>query len=169
MPLPLPLLLLLSLRYPIVWNSDQMLREAQNKGFSDPTKGLLSSKMFFLKNLTNQNIRNRIINCYDVSSLTKSIICSRAGVAEWFTAPCCVRPPMLVDTSASTWIKKAWLPCWPLYSQQVLHQRWIWGSPKWESMQRDPPWLWNPGQTSPEVQNRGISGPRKRTYVLQKF
>ena len=28
---------------------------------------------------------------------------------------------------------------------------------------RDPPWLWNPRQTSPEVQNRGISGPRKRT------
>ena len=26
---------------------------------------------------------------------------------------------------------------------------------------RDPPWLWNPGQTSPEVQNRGISAPRK--------
>ena len=33
----------------------------------------------------------------------------------------------------------------------------------------NPPWLWNPGQTSPEVQNRGISGPTKRTYVLQKF
>ena len=32
---------------------------------------------------------------------------------------------------------------------------------------RDPPWLWNPGQTSPEVQNRGISGPMKRTYVLK--
>ena len=33
----------------------------------------------------------------------------------------------------------------------------------------NPPWLWNPGQTSPEVQNRGISGPTKRTCVLQKF
>ena len=32
---------------------------------------------------------------------------------------------------------------------------------------RDPPWLWNPVQTSPEVQNRGISGPTKRTHVLQ--
>ena len=32
----------------------------------------------------------------------------------------------------------------------------------------NPPWLWNPGQTSPEVQNRGISGPAKRTCVLQK-
>ena len=30
-------------------------------------------------------------------------------------------------------------------------------------------WLWNPGQTSPEVQNRDISGPIKRTYVLQKL
>ena len=40
-------------------------------------------------------------------------------------------PPMLADMSLSMWIKKAWLPCWPLYSQQVLHQRWIWGSHKW--------------------------------------
>ena len=30
---------------------------------------------------------------------------------------------------------KAWLPCWPLYSQQVSHQRLIWGSHKRESMQ----------------------------------
>ena len=29
-----------------------------------------------------------------------------------------------------------WLPCWPLYSQQVSHQRWIWGSHKQESMQK---------------------------------
>ena len=56
-----------------------------------------------------------------------------------------------------------------LYSQQVSHQRWIWGSHMRENMQRDPPWLWNSGQTSPEVHNRGISGPRKRTCVLQKF
>ena len=27
----------------------------------------------------------------------------------------------------------------------------------------------HPGQTSPKVQNRGISGPTKRTYVLQKL
>ena len=26
---------------------------------------------------------------------------------------------------------------------------------------RDPPWLWKPGQMSPEVQNKGISGPTK--------
>ena len=34
---------------------------------------------------------------------------------------------------------------------------------------RDPPWLWNPGQTSSEVQNRGISGHTKRTYVIVKI
>ena len=58
----------------------------------------------------------------------------------------------------------------PLYSQQVLHQRWIWGlACKQESLQaRNPPRLWYPGQTSPEVWNRGISGPKKRTCVLQK-
>ena len=34
---------------------------------------------------------------------------------------------------------------------------------------KDLPWLWKPGQTSPEVKNRDISGPTKRTYVLQNF
>ena len=33
----------------------------------------------------------------------------------------------------------------------------------------DPHWLWNPGQILPEDQNSGISGPTKRTDVLQKF
>ena len=38
------------------------------------------------------------------------------------------------------------------------------------SMQvRDSPWLWITGQTSPEVQSRGISGPTKKTCVLQKL
>ena len=38
---------------------------------------------------------------------------------------------------------------------------------RWQSMQvRDPPWLWNPGHTSPEVRNMG---PTKRTYVLQNI
>ena len=32
---------------------------------------------------------------------------------------------------------------------------------------RDPPWLLNPGQTSPEVQNGLIGGPTKKNYVLQ--
>ena len=45
-------------------------------------------------------------------------------------------PPKLADTSGGMSIKKAQLPCWPLYSQQVSHQRWIWGSHKWESMQK---------------------------------
>ena len=31
---------------------------------------------------------------------------------------------------------------------------------------RDPLWLSNPEQMLPEVQNRGVSGPTKRTYVL---
>ena len=58
------------------------------------------------------------------------------------------KPPPIADTSVSKWIEKVQLPCWPLYSQQVSHQRWIWGSP--------------------EVQKRRISGPTKRTDVLQK-
>ena len=48
-----------------------------------------------------------------------------------------------------------------LYSQQVLHQRWIWGiERRQENVQ---------GQTSPEIQNRGISGVIKRTRILQNF
>ena len=71
------------------------------------------------------------------------------GVAEWYTASCLshrwswvratvqLKPPqMLVHKSVSMWIKKAWLPCWSLYSQQVSHQRWIWGSHTWESTQK---------------------------------
>ena len=41
-----------------------------------------------------------------------------------------------------------------------LHQVWI---------RQNPVWLWNLEETSPEVQNRGISGPTKRTHVLQKL
>ena len=33
----------------------------------------------------------------------------------------------------------------------------------------NPPWLWNPGQTSPQVQNRGISGPRKGLMSSKNF
>ena len=33
----------------------------------------------------------------------------------------------------------------------------------------DPPSLWDPGQMSPEVQNRGISAPTERTYVLKNI
>ena len=36
-------------------------------------------------------------------------------------------------------------------------------------IRQNPLWLWNPEETSPEVQNRGISGPTKRTHVLQKI
>ena len=34
---------------------------------------------------------------------------------------------------------------------------------------RDLPWLWNPGQTSPEVKNRGISGPTKRNNKKSQY
>ena len=39
-----------------------------------------------------------------------------------------------------------------------------------QSMQvRDPYWLWNPGQTSPDVQNRGISDPTKGLMSSKNF
>ena len=34
---------------------------------------------------------------------------------------------------------------------------------------RDPPWISNSGQTVPEVQNRGISGPTKKDLCPQNF
>ena len=41
---------------------------------------------------------------------------------------------------------------------------------RWGSMQaRDPPWLWNPEQTSPEVQNRVSLAPRKGLMSLKNF
>ena len=37
---------------------------------------------------------------------------------------------------------------------------------RWWSLQaRDRPWIWNPEQISLKVQNRGISGPTKRTFI----
>ena len=79
-------------------------------------------------------------------------------------------PPMLADVSASMWIKKARLPCWPLYSQQVLHERWIWGiARRQESMQvKNPSWLWNPGQISPGIKI-GISVAPEKGHVFQNF
>ena len=53
--------------------------------------------------------------------------------------------------------------------QQVSHQRWIWGFTQARMYANSSPGLWNAGQISPKAQNRDISGPTKRTYVLQKF
>ena len=49
------------------------------------------------------------------------------SVVQRHARSCVQVPPMLADMSASTWIKKVRLQCCPLYSQQVSHQRWIWG------------------------------------------
>ena len=37
------------------------------------------------------------------------------------------------------------------------------------SSEGNPPWLWNPGQMSPEVQNNGISGPPKKLCLPKQF
>ena len=70
------------------------------------------------------------------------------------------------------WIKKAWLPCWPskvsrchtrVECEESIAGGW------WSTKTKDPHWLWNSGQTSPDIQNRGTSGPTKKTDVLQNF
>ena len=61
---------------------------------------------------------------------------------------------------ASMWIKKTWLLCW-----SSRHSRCCTRGKSEESFAHrqqstqatDPPWHWTPQQTSPEVQNRGIS------------
>ena len=69
------------------------------------------------------------------SGLQRRTWCMRQG-RSWVWAPVWPKPPpMLADMSVITWIETAQLPCWPLYSQQVSHQRWIWGSHKQENMQ----------------------------------
>ena len=79
-------------------------------------------------------------------------------------------PPMLVGTSASTWMESAWLPCWLLYSQQVLHQRWIWGSHRQESIKGIQPGIKTQGRYH-QKSKTGFSSPTKRIYmyVLQKM
>ena len=57
-----------------------------------------------------------------------------------------------------------WLLCWHYTLAKVSHQRWISGNVYYVYLRQvrirqNPLWLWNPEETSPEVQNRGISGP----------
>ena len=71
---------------------------------------------------------------------------------------------------ASMWIRTARPPCRLPKGWQVSHQRWIWGFhctqvTKWG----DPPWLWNPGQTSPDVQNRVSVAPQKALMSYNFF
>ena len=76
---------------------------------------------------------------------------------------------MLVDMCASSWIKKVQQARWLSSGSKVSYLMWIWGSCWQQGIQaRYQPRLWNPGKKSPEVQNRGISGPTKRTCVLPK-
>ena len=101
---------------------------------------------------------------------------SQAEVAKWLTALCLLRvarmdrgsspepPPMLVDMFASMWIKKARLPCWPPYSKQVSHQRWIWGSHKWKGMQGA-----HPGFDVARSPKQWYQWPHKRTSEFVFF
>ena len=65
-----------------------------------------------------------------------------------------------------------WLLCWLYTPAEVSHQRWISGNVYHIHLHKvrirqNPLWLWNPEETSPEVQNRGISGP-KNGHVSNK-
>ena len=67
-----------------------------------------------------------------------------------------------------------WLLYWLYTLAEVLHQRWISGNvyhvclhKVW--IRQNPPWLWNPEETSPEVWNRGISGPENGHVSNKNF
>ena len=97
------------------------------------------------------------------------------------TAPCLLRvartvvgsspesPAMLAIMSAGTWIKKARLQCWPLYSQQVLHKGWIWGSHKWESMQMDDTLALKPRTDVTRSPKQGYQWPHEKDLCPPKF
>ena len=55
---------------------------------------------------------------------------------------------LLVDTSANTWIKKVWLPCWPLQSAGVTPEVDL-RITQARKHARDPPWLWTQGYQWP--------------------
>ena len=73
------------------------------------------------------------------------------------------------------WTTSNFLPLVSTYAHRIYVWHWILVDKKvhrWESRQaRGPPWLWNSKKTSPEVQNRGVSVPKKRlrsSNVFQK-
>ena len=107
-------------------------------------------------------------------------IMSRAGVAEGYTVLCSphrqswVWAPAQTSTNACSHIcnyidrKGSAAILTSIQSVGVTPEVTLRITQARKHTKRDPPWLWNPGQMSPEIQNRGISGPTKRTYVLKK-
>ena len=66
-----------------------------------------------------------------------------------------------------------WLLCWHYTPANVSYQRWISGNVyhvrlRTVQIRQNPLWLWNPEETSPEVQNRGINGPTKKKKKKKK-
>ena len=118
---------------------------------------------------------NRFLNN---DSCKKERNLSRAGVAEWYTTLCSphrwswVRAPNLHQC---LWIclqvcGSKRLGCHADLCTVSWHytrgESWDYTS---EKSNKGSTLVWTPKQTSPEVQNRGISGPTKRTYVLQNL
>ena len=53
--------------------------------------------------------------------------------ASWFESPKLKNVKKMYRGKIGEQIEKTQLPCWPLYSQQVSHQRWIWDHYRRES------------------------------------
>ena len=65
--------------------------------------------------------------------------------------------------------QKAWLPYWPLYSQLVSHQRWIWGSHKWESMQKGSTMALKPRADITRSPKQGYQWPHEKDLCPPKI
>ena len=89
--------------------------------------------------------------------------------------------------AGSLWFKSGILPllkhaygesnqllCWLYTPAEVSHQRWISGNIYHVCLHKvrirqNPLWLWNPEETSPEVRNRRISGPKNGPVSNKNF
>ena len=100
------------------------------------------------------------------------VVYSAVLVAQMVVGSSPKPPPMLADMSAGVWIKKARLPCWPLYSQQVLHQRWISGihcTQVTKHASEGSTLALKPRGDVARSPKQGYQCPTKRSYVLQKI
>ena len=114
-------------------------------------------------------------NCWHKYPFNVPETYSQAGVAEWLRAlSCSMLGSNPTDTCGHVCRYVDWKGLSTMLSTKRLtgvtgeSEKSI-GCRREGTQVRDPPWLWNLGQTSPEVQNRGISGPRERTCPLTFF
>ena len=74
--------------------------------------------------------------------------------------------PMLADMFVSMWMEKGLAAMLTSIQSAGVAPKVNLRITQVRKHARDPPWLWNPRQTSPAVQNRSISDPMKRWIIV---